>query len=117
MWKFFYGNTLPPANVWLGVSVENQEQADKRIPWLSETLAAVHFLSIEPLLEKIIIPDLRKIRQVIVGGESGPGARPMHPDWARSIRDQCKEAGVAFFIKQMSGGKPIPKDLMVREYP
>ena len=83
--------------------------ADKRIPWLLETPAAVRFVSYEPALEKIdiladrISPTMRsenKIDWVICGGESGPGARPMHPDWARSIRDQCQAAGVPFFFKQ-----------------
>lgn len=131
-----------PSNVRLGVSVEDQETADERIPFLLRTPAAVRFVSAEPLLGPL---DLRRIRswhpahgpegsdalcggswgdeftrrmvgrdspgyvnhsdapvldQVIVGGESGPGARPMHPDWVRTIRDQCVEAGVAFFFKQ-----------------
>ena len=54
---------------------------------------------------------------IIVGGESGPGARPMHPDWARSLRDQCRAAGVPFFMKQMAKKAPIPSDLLVREWP
>lgn len=58
-----------------------------------------------------------KLDWVIVGGESGPGARPMHPDWVRSCRDQCQEAGVPFFMKQMSKREPIPDDLMIREFP
>ncbi len=96
-------------NVWLGVSVENQKAADERIPLLLQTPAAVRFVSCEPLLGQIDIQiDLLAqnivtntgISWVIVGGESGPGARPMHPDWARSLRDQCQAAGVAFFFKQ-----------------
>lgn len=58
-----------------------------------------------------------KLDWIICGGESGPKARPMHPDWARSTRDQCKAAGVAFFMKQMSKKAPIPEDLMIREFP
>ncbi len=118
-------------NVWLGVTAENQEQADKRIPLLLDTPAAVRFISIEPMLGPIDLDFgedmhededsavgcapceiggqrhqhwhhercLRKLHWVIVGGETGPGARPMHPDWVRSVRDQCKAAGVPFFFK------------------
>lgn len=130
-----------PANVWLGTTVENQEQADKRIPELLKIPAAVRFLSCEPLLGAI---NLRRVsdgsgfhfnalsakhgvgltvradwreaidRQgsygvaesvdwVIAGGESGTGARPCHPDWIRSLRDQCQAAGVAFHFKQWGG--------------
>lgn len=93
--------TAPPrANVWLGVSVENRKQGLPRIDILRETPAAVRFLSIEPLLEDLGEIELDGIHWVIVGGESGPGARPMHPDWALSIRDQCLEAEVPFFFKQ-----------------
>lgn len=115
-------------NVWLGVSVEDQARADERIPDLLATPAAVRFLSCEPLLGPVdltrmergsgeawlLIDALQGITQhgegrgldtptidwVIAGGESGPGARPMHPDWARSLRDQCAAAGTAFFFKQ-----------------
>ena len=87
------------SHVWIGTSVENQEQADKRIPELLEIPAAVRFLSMEPLLGNVQV-DLDGINWVIVGGESGANARPMHPDWARSIRDQCQDAGVPFFFKQ-----------------
>lgn len=106
-----------PPNIWCGTSVENQEQADKRIPHLLEVPARVRFLSCEPLLGEL---DLRHyfwdvwseggpfdavvrtgaIHWVIAGGESGHGARPMHPDWARSLRDQCSAAGVAYHFKQ-----------------
>ena len=90
----------PGPNVWLGVSVENRKQGLPRIDILRDTPAAVRFLSIEPLLEDLGEIDLEGIDWVIVGGESGPGARPMHPDWARSIRDQCLAAKVKFFFKQ-----------------
>lgn len=113
---------MPPAvenggiwpNVWLGTTVENQTEADRRIPHLLAVPARVRFLSCEPLLGPV---DLRPylgakflhqryglgagaLSWVICGGESGPGARPMHPDWARSLRDQCQAAGVAFHFKQ-----------------
>lgn len=113
----------PPKNIWLGVSAEDQTRANERIPDLLATPAAVRFVSAEPLLSAIdfriymhdshciesgqfltdcICGDPREVSldQIIVGGESGPAARPMHPDWARSIRDQCHAAGVAYFFKQ-----------------
>lgn len=122
----FYGKDHTPwplNNVWLGVSVENQAAADERIPLLLETPAAVRFLSCEPLLGPINVIDtvghalldqlgityggkvtrlsgVPAVDWVIAGGESGEGARPMHPDWARSLRDQCTGAGVAFHFKQ-----------------
>lgn len=103
-----------PANVWLGATTENQEWADKRIPELVKVPAAVRFLSVEPMLGPVCLaqnlPDERVLRWchwmigmvdwVICGGESGPCARPMHPDWARSLRNQCKAAGVSYFHKQ-----------------
>ena len=128
---------FPLENVWLGVSVENQEQADKRIPVLLETPAAVRFLSVEPLLELVdLTPYVKALNWVIVGGESGgppyrslvlinrawkeigPGVHiPLGPyqwfpqpdrlKWVRSIRDQCLAAGVPFFFKQWGG--PTPK--------
>lgn len=115
-------------NVWLGVSCEDQKTADERIPLLLECPAAVRFVSAEPLLSEIIFGSYLMYHEVcincgdgsmygeccgevvrvpmptldwvIVGGESGPNARPMHPDWARSIRDQCVAAGVPYFFKQ-----------------
>lgn len=93
------GELFPLPNVWLGVSVEDQARKD-RIDQLRTIPAAVRFLSLEPLLQDLGSLDLDGIGWVIVGGESGPGARPMHPDWARSIRDQCQAAGVPFFFKQ-----------------
>lgn len=119
----------PLPNVWLGVSTERQQEADERIPYLLVTPAAVRFISAEPLLGPLDLTRLNdgpapgtinaltgdafngsgdrfqvkpwtSLDWVIVGGESGPGARPMHPDWALSLRDQCTEAGVPFFFKQ-----------------
>jgi protein gp37 len=94
-------------NLWLGVSVENQASADERIPLLLQTPAAVRFVSCEPLLGPVDLRDglglmgaMGDLDWVIAGGESGPGARPMHPDWARGLRDQCAAAGVPFFFKQ-----------------
>jgi protein gp37 len=107
MWT--YMRTIPVRpNVWLGVSVENQRFADERIPLLLETPAAVRFISAEPLLGLVHVrrwmphPDegLPRIDWVIAGGESGPHARPMHPDWPHRLLDQCQAAGVPFFFKQ-----------------
>lgn len=125
----YYPNGFP-ANVWVGTSVEDQETADLRIPHLLKVEAVVRFLSMEPLLGKVLLDDgqnswltcdgrnrkanegeccesyammgecFHGIDWVIVGGESGPNARPMHPDWARSIRDQCVAGGVPFHFKQ-----------------
>jgi protein gp37 len=92
-------------NVWLGTTVENQDEADRRIPYLRSVPARVRFLSCEPLLGQIY-PDMSGIHWVICGGESGPNARPMHPDWARSLRDQCAQAGVAFQFKQWGEWAP-----------
>lgn len=117
----------PLPNVWLGTSVENQEEACKRIPFLIKVPAAVRFLSCEPLLGPLDLTFLRQtsvsgidalsnhpigspdkpfIDWVIAGGESGPGARPMHPDWVRSLRDQCAGANVPFFFKQWGHYRP-----------
>lgn len=129
------GDPFPLPNVWLGVSTENQQWADIRIPALLDTPAAIRFISAEPLLgaidllnvasrnvltgvgNRIAMTTLRSPRQthiitptcldwVIVGGESGPGARPMHPDWARGLRDQCQAAGVPFMFKQWGEYRP-----------
>jgi protein gp37 len=111
----------PLPNVWLGVSVETQQWANFRIPALLQAPAAVRFLSCEPLLGPITLAlpsydavdnvhwdfdALRFLDWVIVGGESGPGARPMHPEWARSLRDQCTASGVPFLFKQWGGRTP-----------
>lgn len=100
----------PLPNVWLGVSTEDQKRADLRIPALLDTPAAARFVSAEPLLGPIDLHGdpigkdsvfwIGHLDWVIVGGESGSGARPMHPDWARSLRDQCLAAGVPFLFKQ-----------------
>ncbi len=105
-------------HIWFGVTVENQQRADERIPILLQIPAAVRFVSVEPMLGPIYLSGLNcgvyrpwldfvaypqnrgLLSWVICGGESGPGARPMHPDWARSLRDQCQSAGVPFFFKQ-----------------
>jgi protein gp37 len=94
---------LPLPNVWLGVSAEDQATAEARIPLLLQTPAARRFLSAEPMLGPIDLGPVtggQRLDWVICGGESGPGARPMHPDWARGLRDQCRAAGVPFFFKQ-----------------
>lgn len=91
------------ANIWWGVSVENRRHGLPRIEHLREAPARVRFLSIEPLIEDIGTFSLKGINWVIVGGESGPGARPMAKAWVRTIRDQCKRAQVSFFFKQWGG--------------
>lgn len=88
-----------PENVWLGVTVENARHKE-RIEYLRQTDATVKFLSCEPLLGDLGDLDLTGINWVIVGGESGPNARPMHPDWVRNIQKQCEKQNVAFFFKQ-----------------
>ncbi len=97
-------------NVWLGTTTENQEEADRRIPHLLSVPAAVHFLSCEPLLGFLRLPAQdaywQPIDWVICGGESGPGARPMHPAWATSLRDQCADADIPFFFKQWGDWAP-----------
>jgi protein gp37 len=90
-------------HIWWGVSVENQKHGLPRIEHLRSTPAAVKFLSIEPLLEDLGTINLSRIDWVIVGGESGFGARPMLPQWVTSIRSQCREHGVPFFFKQWGG--------------
>jgi protein gp37 len=125
-----------PRNVWWGISAENQETLDKR--WSELDLAfynqdpAVMFVSAEPLispLEDIIVASNLEIHRwtripqwVIVGGESGPGCRPMNLEWARDIHRQCQEHEIPFFMKQDSGPKPgtkgrIPDDLWIQEFP
>src|SRR5215468_9591001 len=90
-------------HIWWGVSVENREHGLPRIEYLRNTPAAIRFLSVEPLLEDLGTVDLSGIHWVIVGGESGHGARPMERRWVESIRDQCAAAKVPFFFKQWGG--------------
>lgn len=152
------GVDWPLPNVWLGVTAEDQEHADRRIPRLLQCPAAVRFLSVEPMLSALDLTGIigyscasdgadgcrwrgtgdetvgedyacpgcagetvpvadsvdgdgvqSPISLIICGGETGPGARPMHPDWARSLRDQCRDAGVAFFFKQWGEWSPDPE--------
>ena len=120
-----------PDNVWMGVSVENQDYTS-RIDHLRETDAVTKFLSLEPLLGPLSGLNLDRMDWVIVGGESGPGARPMHEDWVIQIRDQCNTANVPLFVKQMGeswarvnkvkskkGGNMSewPTYLQIRDYP
>ncbi|MEE9356542.1 MAG: DUF5131 family protein [Methylococcaceae bacterium] len=148
--------TWPSPKVWLGASVENQEQADKRIPILLQIPAAVRFVSCEPLLSFLDLRDYidlpnhccpgcgwvplegmhdfidmhgqdvkcircdskmvnRGLDWIICGGESGPKARPLHPDWARGVRDQCVEAGVSFFFKQFGEWEACPPTRHIRD--
>jgi protein gp37 len=94
------GEVLP--NLWLGVSVENQKRADFRVPILVETPAAKRVVSVEPMLGPVDLSDdlITDIDWVICGGETGTKARPMHPDWARGLRDQCIETRIPFWFKQ-----------------
>lgn len=101
-----------PSHVWIGTTAEDQEHADKRIPELLKVPAKVRFLSVEPLLGKVDLAfwlSRVDVNWVIVGGESGTNARPMHPDWVRSIRDTCQAAGVPFFFKQWGEWAPSPE--------
>lgn len=90
-------------HIWWGVSVENREHGVPRIKHLQESQVRTRFLSIEPLLEDIGVIDLAGIHWVIVGGESGPGARPMNEAWVQSLRKQCRKANTHFFFKQWGG--------------
>lgn len=116
-----------PDNVWMGTTVENQQSADERIPTLLAVPASVRFLSCEPLLGPVEFSDVSRrsdavnilgkpalfgIDWVICGGESGRAARPMHPDWARSLRDQCATVGVSFFFKQWGEYWPAGKRIV-----
>lgn len=99
----YFARRKCPDNVWLGVSVEDRTYGLPRIDQLRRVKAHIRFLSVEPLLEDLGEINLRDIHWVIVGGESGPKARPMQPGWVESIRHQCDDAGVAFFFKQWGG--------------
>ena len=114
----------PLPNVWIGVSVEDQKRAEERIPLLLETPAAVRFLSVEPLIGPVdLSPWLTLgISWVIIGAESGPGARPMRDSWAHTVIDQCRQAGVPVFFKQaVVDGKlvklPTYRGRQFAEYP
>jgi len=112
----------PPANVWIGTSCEDQAAADERIPLLLQIPATVRFLSCEPLVGSIDLQQFlfrpvfhgspadiepnNQLHWIIAGGESGHGATPMHPDWVRSLREQCKAANVPFFFKQWGEWRP-----------
>ena len=103
--KSRYGEDLAPEHIWLGTSVEDAK-AKSRIQHIRQAPASVRFLSIEPLIAPVGRMDLSDIHWVIVGGESGPGARPMNPEWVREIQRQCEEQDVAFFFKQWGGIRP-----------
>lgn len=115
----FFRTREVPDNAWLGVSVENKKHGVPRIDYLRTVPARTRFLSVEPLLEDVGELNLRDIHWVIVGGESGPKARPMKLEWAESVRVQCEEQDVAFFFKQWGGwgvdGKKRAKHLNGRE--
>jgi protein gp37 len=96
----FFANRRVPSNVWLGVSVEDKRYGVPRIDHLRQVRAAIRFLSVEPLIEDLGSLDLSGIHWLIVGGESGHGARPMRPEWADNIRRQAESQRVAFFFKQ-----------------
>ena len=96
----YFGSQKLPSNIWLGVTVEDQASGIPRIDHLRNVDAAIRFLSVEPLLEDLGKFDLTDIHWVIVGGESGPQARPMNQDWVLSIKEQCEKSGSAFFFKQ-----------------
>ncbi|WOI45885.1 phage Gp37/Gp68 family protein [Acidovorax sp. BLS4] len=99
-----------PPDIWLGTTIVNQPEADRDIMKLLAVPASVRFLSMEPLLGPVIVKGLFALDWVIVGGESGPGARPMHIDWARGLRDQCEAARVPFLFKQWGEwGMAVPQ--------
>jgi len=99
----FFKDEVPPKNAWIGVSVEDKKYGVPRIDSLRNVDARIRFLSVEPLLEDIGILDLTGIHWVIVGGESGPKARPMKLEWIENVKEQCEEQGVQFFFKQWGG--------------
>jgi protein gp37 len=116
-----YGSGLAPAHIWLGVSVEDRTNA-VRVKHLRAAQASVKFVSFEPLLGPVGTVDLSGIDWAIVGGESGPKARPMAEEWAIELRDQCQAAKVAFFFKQWGGLRPKAGGRLLRgrewnEYP
>jgi protein gp37 len=133
-WLYHVGRGQLPKNIWLGTSAENQATYDERSKWLARCLAQVRFLSLEPLLGPIDIAnrDLSSVDWVIIGGESGPHARPMDLAWVEDILDQCRSANIPAFVKQLGsrwakkvgaehgkGGDPDewPEHLRVRMFP
>lgn len=106
-----------PKNVWLGITVENQQCAELRLPSLAKIPAAVRFLSCEPLLGPLDLTGWlgTTIDWVVTGGESGPKARPSHPDWFRSLRDQCLEKNVAFHFRKWGHWSPYPPEKLGRK--
>jgi len=116
---------LKNKNIWVGVTVENQERAGERIPLLFQIPAKIRFISAEPILGPIDLDETcgitwcwrRDLDWVICGAETGPKARPMDLSWARDLRDQCKSTGTPFFFKSAGNKQPIPHDLLIREYP
>lgn len=105
-------------NVWLGITAENQDQFEQRMLYLSELRAPVRYVSVEPMLESISTYNYRTdIDWIICGGETGPGARLMRPEWAQDLKEQCREDGIPFFMKQMSKKAAIPPYLQCREFP
>ena len=115
------------SNVWLGTTAEDKERYDHRWRILKDTPAAIHFISQEPSIGPVRLPYVQGRDSyhdraahpdwIICGGESGPKARYMEPDWARDLLRDCRDRGIPFFMKQMTGKRPIPDDLMVREFP
>jgi len=106
--------STPLPNVWIGVTAENQRTADERIPLLLRNSFSKRFVSVEPMLGPINLEETKGywggigLDWIVCGGESGAGARPMHPDWVRGLRDQCKAASVPFFFKQWGEWAPSP---------
>ncbi len=100
-----YKDTMAPSHIWLGTSIEDGTKVS-RVRHVQQMAAGVRFLSVEPLIGPVGKLDLAGIHWVIVGGESGPRARPMKIEWAREVRDQCLAAGVPFFFKQWGGFRP-----------
>jgi protein gp37 len=121
-YQVWFREMSPPCNIWMGTSVEDQERADERIPELLKIPAKVRFLSVEPLLEDVNLEDhlvntvSNSIDWVIVGAESGPGARPCNVEWIHSVVRQCKGAHCPVFVKQL-GARPITDNANLYEWP
>lgn len=123
-----------PKNVWLGVTVCTQQEVNEKLPILMKVPASKRFVSVEPMLESVNILDYLPgncdcdacvyghghypfLDWVICGAETGPNARPMSLEWARNLRDQCKDTGTPFFFKKAGNKTPVPDDLMIRQIP